>query len=198
MGTLAFALFVGGCTGAGRTAAPIPMPESARPVAATPEMPVPPAHCEQARDGNKIARIQSEVEPLLARLRSEPTFAWAKYEHAPCYRLVLAFTDGRSPAWLLEQASAELRPLLRFDRPRLPLSHAQFEQARQEIFAVLPPTGVKAMIGVSPDAQQVTIGVRTEADAALVRSIIPLRHRAIIKVLPGGYSEPIPERANER
>ncbi|MEO6581631.1 MAG: hypothetical protein ABIN68_02345 [Sphingomicrobium sp.] len=201
-GFLAVALGLGAC-GPNRAVAPVPIPERAVRVAATPVTPVAPvravapAHCEQAPDGNKIARIQTEVDPLLVRLQSEPTFAWAKYEHAPCYRLVLAFTDGRPPAWLVAQASAELRPLLRFVLPRLPLSHAQFEQARVEIFAVLPPTGVKALIAVSPDAQQLTIGVRTEADAELVRSVIPIRYRAITRVVPGGYSEPIPERAYE-
>ena len=135
---------------------------------------------------------------MLVRLRSEPAFAWARYEHAPCYRLVLAFTDGKPPAWLLAEASPELRPLMRFEIPRLPLSHAQFEQARQEIFAALQPTGVKATIGVFQAAQRVEIGVRTEADAALVWSVIPIRHRPITKVVPGGYSEPIPERTSER
>ena len=196
--TLALGLLLGSCAAPPPAVAPIPAPEPARPAAATPVVPVAPAHCEQVRDGNKIARIQSEVNRLTERLHADPTFAWAKYEHAPCYRLVLAFTDGRPPAWLMAQASPELRLLMRFEIPRLPLSHAQFEQARVEIFAVLPPTGVKAMIGVSPDAQQLTIGVRTEADAALVRSVIPIRHRAITKVVPGGYSEPIPERDNER
>lgn len=172
----------------------MPVREPAGAAEALPVKAVEPDHCERVRDGNKIARVQMEVDRLLVRLRSDPSFAWAKYEHAPCYRVVLAFTDGRPPAWLLEQASSELRPLFRFETPRLPLSNAQFEQARQEIFAVLPPTEVKALITVSPDQQQVTIGVRTEADAALVRSVIPSRHRAITRVIPRAYSEPIPER----
>jgi hypothetical protein len=153
-----------------------------------------PAPCEQVRDANRISRIQVEVEPLLDRLRAEPNYAWAKYEHVPCYRLVLAFTDGRPPAWLLAEASPELRRLLRFETPRLLLSQAQFDAARQEIAAAMAPTGVKAVIFVSPGDQLISIGVVSEADAALVRSIIPVRHRVITKVVPGGYSEPVPER----
>jgi hypothetical protein len=117
-----------------------------------------------------------------------------EYEHAPCYRLVLAFTDGRPPAWLLAEASPELRRLLRFETPRLPLSHAQFDGARQEIAAAMAPTRVKAVMFVSPSDQLITIGVVTEGDAQLVRGVIPLRHRAITRIVPGGYSEPTPER----
>ncbi len=73
--TLAFAFLIGGCAAPKPAVAPIPIPESVRPVAVTPVVAVAPAHCEQVRDGNKIARIQSEVDPLLARLHSGPTFA---------------------------------------------------------------------------------------------------------------------------
>ncbi len=152
-----------------------------------------PAHCV-APDGNQIARIQTEVNSFQERLNAEPNFAWAKYEHAPCYRLVLAFTDGRPPAWLIEAASPELRRMLRFETARLPLSHAQFDAARQEIAAAMAPAGVKAVMFVSPSDQLIRIGVITETDAQLVRSVIPVRHRAITRVIPGGYSEPIPER----
>ena len=190
---LTLGVLLGACAAPKPMLAPVALPQPA-PIIAAPFAPTVPAPCEQARDGNRIARIQQEVDPLLERLRAEPNYAWAKYEHAPCYRLVLAFTDGRPPAWLMGAASAELRPLLRFDTARLPLSHAQFEEARLEIFAALAPTRVKAMIGVSPAEQRITIGVVTEADAALVRSVIPVRYRAITRVIPGGYSEPIPER----
>ena len=153
-----------------------------------------PAHCEQATDGNKIARIQTEVNAFDERLRAEPNFAWAKYEHAPCYRLLLAFTDGRPPAWLMAAASPELRPLLRIETARLPLSQAQFDVARQEIAAAMAPTRVKAVMFVSPSEQLIQIGVINQVDADLVHSVIPIRHRAITRVVPGGYSEPIPER----
>ena len=198
IGSLAFAVLLGGCVGSNPVAAPVPVHQPARTVPPLAVKAAEPGYCERVRDGNKIARIQIEVERLLERLRSDPAFAWAKYEHAPCYRVVLAFTDGNPPRWLLEEASAELRPLLRFDRARLPLSNVAFEQARQDVFAALKPTGVKALIAVRPDAQRIEIGVRTEADAQLVRSVIPVRYRAITKVVPGGYAEPIPERAGER
>ena len=197
-GILAFAAVLGGCAASQPFAAPTPVREAATAVEPPAVEAAEPETCEIVRDGNTIARTQSEVEKLIERLQTEPTYAWARYEHAPCYRVVLAFTDGRPPKWLLAEASAELRSYLRFDKAREPLSHAQFEQARQEIFAVLPPTGVKALVGVSPDMQRVTIGVRTEADAELVRSVIPIRHRAMTRVVAGGYAEPIPERATER
>jgi hypothetical protein len=152
------------------------------------------APCEKVRDGNQIARIQTEVNGLHDRLQAEPSFAWAKYEHAPCYRLVLAFTDGRPPPWLLAEASSELRRILRFETAKLPLSHTQFDVARKEIAAAIAPTRVKSVMFVSPSDQRIEIGVVSEADAALVRSVIPLRHRPITRVIAGGYSEPIPER----
>lgn len=187
-----FGLLLGACAAPKPVVVPVAVPQPA--VIAAPVVPAAPAHCEQARDGNKIARIQTEVNAFHERLNAEPNFAWAKYEHVPCYRLVLAFTDGGPPAWLLAGASAELRRLLRFETPRLPLSHAQFDAARQEIAAAMAPTGVKAVMFVSPSDQLIRIGVITEADAALVRSVLPIRHRAITRVIPGGYSEPIPER----
>ncbi len=185
---------LGACASPTPVAPPVAVPPPA-PAMVAPIAPAAAAHCEQVRDGNKLARIQQEVNSLLERLQSEPNYAWAKYEHFPCYRLVLAFTDGKPPSWLLAAASSELRPYFRFDSARLPLSHAQFEQARQEIFAALRPTGVKALISIWRDAQRIDIGVPSEADAKLVRSVIPVRHRAITRVIPGGYSEPIPERS---
>ena len=143
----------------------------------------------------KSAMLPLEVtHEFHERLNAEPNFASAKYEHAPCYRLVLAFTDGKPPAWLLVEASPELRRLLRFETARLPLSHAQFDMARQEIAAAMAPTRVKAVMFVSRSDQLITIGVVTETDAQLVRSVIPTRHRVITRIIPGGYSEPIPER----
>ena len=188
-----FALLLGACAATKPAAAPVPGP-ALPPATAAPVAPAPPAHCEQATDGNKIARIQTEVNAFHERLHAQPNFAWAKYEHAPCYRLVLAFKDGRPPAWLLAGASHELRRILRFETPRLPLSHAEFDVARQEIAAAMAPARVKAVMFVSPSDQLIEIGVITEADARLVRSVIPLRHRSIVRVTPGGYSEPIPER----
>lgn len=192
-GISAFALFLSSCAGSNPAAAPVPVVEPAAVIAPQP-VATEPEYCEQVRDGNTVARIQTEVEQLLVRLRPNPAFAWAKYEHAPCYRVVLAFTDGQPRPAILAAASPELRKFIRFVPARLPFSHAQFEQARQDIFAALRPTRVQALIAVAPAEQQIDIGVRTEADAQLVRSVIPVRYRAITKVTPGGYSEPIPER----
>jgi len=147
--TSTFALLLGSCAGSNPLVAPRPVIEPAPVIVPRAVEASEPEHCEQVRDGNKIARIQTEVEQLLVRLRPNPAFAWAKYEHFPCYRVVLAFTDGKPRPAVLAAASPELRPFIRIVPARLPFSQAQFEQARQEIFAALRPTGVQSLIAIS-------------------------------------------------
>jgi hypothetical protein len=162
--------------------AALPSPVTVRPV----------GPCRQVRDGNIIVKAQEAANRLIARLEKDPTYGGARFEHHPCYRLVLAFTDDLARPGVVEAADPELRSYLAFTRT--PLSHVGFNRARQEIGAAVAATRVPALIFVSPYPPMIEIGVRTEADAQLVRSVIPVRYRLITKVIPGGYSEPIPER----
>jgi len=147
--------------------------------------------CRQIRDGNVIVKAQEAANRLIARLEKDPTYGGARFEHYPCYRLVLAFTDDRPRPGVVDSAEPELRPYLAFTRT--PFSHSEYEQARQEIAAAVAATRVPAVIFVSPYPTMIEIGVRTEAEARIVHSVIPIRYRGITKVIPGGYSEPIPE-----
>jgi hypothetical protein len=172
-------------------ASPEARPSPAPPTALSPP---PPAECAvrgPVRDGNFIARIQSEVEALMTRLKADPNFGWAAYEHMPCYRLVLAFTDGQPRPWVLAAASPELRPLIAFADAKY--SHAEREQATREILTALEATRVRFLLAVNGRDARFEVIVRTEADAALVRQVIPQRYRedVIVKL---GYVERQPER----
>ncbi|HET9811823.1 MAG TPA: hypothetical protein VFP53_09045 [Sphingomicrobium sp.] len=104
---------------------------------------------------------------------------------------MLAFTDDRVRPQVVEAAASELRPYLAFDLS--PMSQLEFERARKEVFAAVAATRVQGLITVSPYPPEIRIGVRTQADADLVRSVIPVRYRAITHVVAGSYVEPIPE-----
>jgi hypothetical protein len=186
---------LGGC--ARQVAAPVvpvraPVEAAAKPA----PMPPPAPHhavgpCRQVRDGNAIARLQGAAEELIARLGKDPTYGGGRFEHFPCYRLVLAFTDDRPRPSVVEAADPELRSYLAFSRASI--SQLDFEQARREIFAAVAATRVRAMIAVSSFPPLLEIGVRTGSEARIVRSVIPIRYRAITKVIPGGYAERVPE-----
>lgn len=174
-----------------------PVAAPAAPVAANVARPVGP--CQQVRDGNAMARLQGAGNDLVVRLANDPSFAGARYEHHPCYQLVLGFTDDRPRPEVVAEADAELRPFLAFATAAAPaLSATGFGRAREEISAALGAARVKAVMFVSTYPQSIEIGVTSEADAQLVRSVIPVRYRPITKVVAGGYSEPTPERTSER
>lgn len=138
-----------------------------------------------------MMQVQEAANRLIARLEKDPTYGGARFEHYPCYRLMLAFTDDRPRPGVVDAAEPELRPYLAF--ARTPLSHSEYERARQEIAAAVAATRVPSVIFVSPYPPMIEIGVRTEAEARIVQSVIPIRYRPITKVIPGGYSEPILE-----
>jgi hypothetical protein len=174
-----------------RTSAQVPVRAAEPTVLPSPVTVRPVGPCRQVRDGNVIVKVQEAANRLIASLEKDPTYGGARFEHYPCYRLVLAFTDDRLRRGVVDAAEPELRSYLAFTRT--PLSHAGFERARQEIAAAVAATRVRALIFVSPYPPMIEVGVRTEADARIVHSVIPIRYRAITKVIPGGYSEPIPE-----
>ncbi len=161
--------------------------------AASPASPRPVGPCRQVWDGNAIAQLQAAGQELIARLEKDPSFAGAWYEHHPCYRLVLSFTDERPRSWVNEAAEPQLRSYLSFAIERSRFSRAEFETVREEIFVAVRATRVRTLIAMSTNPQRLDIGVRTEAEAQLVRSVIPARYRLITRVIVGGYAEPISE-----
>ena len=181
---------------------PVTAPVSA-PVARATRAPVPPpvitlpgAICERARTGEMIVRIQLAADRLISRVQADPGFGGAWYEHAPCYRLVLGFTDGQPRQWVVDAAEPELRPYIAFGRTKL--SQAEREQARPEIMAALAAAGARTKIfGVSLHPEQFIVGVPTEADAQIARAAVPERYRDITRVEVGNF-EPMPELHSER
>jgi len=201
--TLFVALLLGGCAQqlSGPAApAPVVATAAAPAPAATPAPPrvvtLPGAICEQNRTAETIMRVQLAGDRLIQRVQADPAFGGAWYEHSPCYRLVLAFTDGLPRQWVADAAEPELRPYLAFGRTRL--SQAEREQARPEIMAALAAAGARSEVFfVSLNPEQFGIGVPTEADARLARAAIPERYRDITRVEVGDF-RPRPELRSER
>ncbi len=153
--------------------------------------PEPTPVCHQATDGNTVARVQSASNELIERLKPNPYYAGAWFEYQPCYRIVLALTNDALRPAVIAAAPEHLRPYIGF--ARLDLSHAEREAAGRAIRETIFPPGIDAVFIEGDPREPFRIGVRTEADAAIVRSLIPERYRAITLVVPGGYAEPIPE-----
>ena len=156
--------------------------------------PEPAPTCPQATDGNTIARVQSAAEKLIERLRPNPYYGGAWFEYRPCYRIVLALTNDTLRPAVIAAAPEHLRPHIGF--ARLNLSHAEREAAGRAIRETIFPPGIDAVFIDGDPREPFRIGVRTEADAAIVRSLIPERYRAITVVVPGGYAEPVPESSS--
>lgn len=155
--------------------------------------PGPPSACPQATDGNTIARVQSAAEALILRLQPNPYYGGAWFEYRPCYRIVLTLTDDRLRRAVRAAAPEHLRPYIGFARAAM--SHAQREAAGREIREALGARRIVAVFIDGGPRSLFRIGVRTEEDATIARSLIPDRYRSITVVVPGGYAEPIPERS---
>ena len=193
------ALLLGGC------AQQLPAPAAPAPVAlpAPASAPPPPrvvtlpgAICERARTAETIMRVQLAADRLISRVQADPAYGGAWYEHAPCYRIVLGFTDGQPRQWVIDAAEADLRPYVAFGRTKF--SQAEREQARPEIWAALAAAGARSEIFVvSIDPEEFMVGVPTEADAQIARAAIPERYRGITRVEVGNFA-PRPELHSKR
>mgnify|MGYP000167919524 CR=1 FL=1 len=192
-----YAALLCGCTQpVNQPAAPV---AAQAPVAAAPAPPrvvtLPGAVCEQARTAETIMRVQLAGDRLIERVQADPAFGGAWYEHSPCYRLVIGFTDGLPRQWVVDSAEPELRPYLAFGRTKL--SQSEREQARPDIMAALQARGARSEVFfVSLNPEQFGIGVPTEADARLARAAIPERYRDITRVEVGDFA-PRPELHSE-
>lgn len=188
------ALLLGGCAQQQLApAAPAPVAASAPAPAPAPPRVVtlPGAICEQARTAETIMRVQLPVDRLIARVEADPAYGGAWYQHSPCYRLVLGFTDGVPRQWVVDAAEPELRPYVAFGRTKL--SQSERGQARPEISAVLAAAGAQSEIFVvSLNPEEFMVGVPTEADARIARAAIPERYRDITRVEVGDFA-PMPE-----
>lgn len=173
---------------------PEPAAPIVTPAAATPAKPKllgwnPP--CQPSRPNPPVPNdpIVSVVQPaanrVIERARAEPGFGGAWFENEPCYRLVLAFTDGQPRPSIIEAAEPWFRPYLGFSRSRF--TEAERDQARLEMGPLIKAAGVGDAVfvdhGASPE--RLGIGVLTEADAARVRAVIPDRYRSLIEVWVG-------------
>lgn len=141
-------------------------------------------------------RVQLASDRLIQRVQSDPAYGGAWYEQAPCYRLVLAFTDGEPRQSVVDAAEPELRPYIAFGRTKF--SQAEREKARHEIMAAVAAAGARTKVFFSSlNPEQFTIGVPTEADARIARAAIPQRYYEITQVEVSDF-EPRPELHWER
>lgn len=165
----------------------MPTPAPAPPAVIT----LPGAICDQNRTAETILRVQPAAERLIGRLQLDPNYGGAWFEHAPCYRIVFAFTDGQPRQSVIDAAEPELRPYIAFSRTKY--SIAEFEQARLEIMAALEAAGLRSLFGISVKPQHFTVSVRTQAEAQIAAAVIPSRYRSDTSIVIGPV-DPIPER----
>lgn len=175
---------------------PAPLPQATAPPARTPTPPavitLPGAVCEQNRTAETILRVQLAEGRLTQRVQADPAFGGAWYEHAPCYRIVYAFTDGKPRQWVVDAAEPELRPYIAFGRTKF--TQAEREAARLEIMAAVAAAGARTKVFFSSvNPEQFTVGVPTEAEARIARRAIPERYRALTKIEVGEFKRH-PER----
>ena len=137
-------------------------------------------------------RVQPAAERLIERLRPNPGYGGAWFEHSPCYLIVFALTDPRLEPKVIDGAPEHLRPHVAFARSQF--SQAERDAAGHQIMAALSARKITFMFSPQVRPERFWIGVKSEADAALARTLIPERYRAITLIAPGGYSEPVPER----
>ena len=135
--------------------------------------------------------VQPAAERLITRVRADPAYGGAWFEHAPCYRIVFAFKDRRPRQWVVDAAEPELRPYIAFAGAKY--SEAERDLARLEIGAAMAAAGVRSMFTVSVRPEHFTVTVRTKAEAEVAAAAIPSRYRADTIILVGPI-EPVPER----
>ncbi len=128
----------------------------------------------------------------MRKLEAVPAYGGGWYEHSPCYRLVIAFADDRPRPWVIDAAPGPLRPYLGFARTRF--SQAEREAAGQQIRTALAARGLDFTFATLLAREAFFVGVLTEADARIARSLIPQRYRVITSVGPEHYARRTPER----
>jgi hypothetical protein len=168
------------------TAAPVPV-SAARPAA----VPIDPDTCEHIQDGDKMARLQSDAYALLDRVRSNPAYGWARFDHSPCFRFVVAFAAARPP-WVEEAASAELRPYLAFAVAER--SSIERERLREALAVALKATGVEAVYATNGTDDPIQLYVATDRDAQAVLAAMPAEYRPLVRTMIGPLPRSIPER----
>lgn len=136
-------------------------------------------------------RVQLAADRLIERVKADPAFGGAWYEHSPCYRLVLGFKDGLPRQWVVDAAEPELRPYLAFGR--IKYSQAEREQARLAISEALSSAGVPFVLMISVTPPYFTVQARTAAEVQTAMRVIPLRYRSDVSFSVGPV-EPIRER----
>jgi hypothetical protein len=123
--------------------------------------------------------VQAASNALLERLRSDPAFGGARYEHSPCYRLVLAFTDGQPRRWVIDAADARLRPYLAFSRSRF--SEGERNSAAKQIMAALSSARIPFAFMIAGSPEGFGIYVATAAEVERARLLVPERYLPITR-----------------
>jgi hypothetical protein len=167
------------------------------PPAAAPQAIVPPPFAwnpvcmPPARTGEEILRVQAAADRLLPQLRQDPAFGGARYEHSPCYRFVVGFTDGQPRRWVVDAAEPQLRPYLAFGRSGF--SEGERNSAAKQIMAALGAAGIHFAFFMGGIPETFSIYVPTQADVERARLLVPQRYLPITRFHVG-----VPRRVPER
>jgi hypothetical protein len=128
---------------------------------------------------------------LIERARIEPGYGGAWFENKPCYRLVLAFTDGRPRASIIAAAEPWLRPFLGFAKSAA--TEAERDAAGERIRMAMSGVVRRGafFVGGPLDLFQVFVATDAERDALLAR--LSAADRALVRIRVGPVPMPQPE-----
>lgn len=127
--------------------------------------------------------VQPAAQRLIERAQAEPGYGGAWFENSPCYRLVLAFTDGQ-PRWpVIEAAEPWLRPYLSFARSRF--TEAERNAAAESIRKALSQAGIRWAFFDEGAGGNWTIHLGSQADVDRARAIVPARCLPITRFAVG-------------
>jgi hypothetical protein len=135
--------------------------------------------------------VQPAANRLIERARCEPGFGGAWFENEPCYRLVLAFTDGQPRPSIIEATEPWFRPYLGF----APSSFTETERnaAAEKLRQAMASAGISFAFGDGGGTESWTIYVGSQSDLERARALVPERLLPITK-FHIGIPVPVPER----
>ncbi len=168
------------CTQTPRSPATVTNPAPQTPAAqAKPKLlgwnpPCQPSRPPPRPDDPIVGVVAPAANRLIERVRSEPGYGGAWFENEPCYRVVLAFTDGQ-PRWsVIEAAELWLRPYIGFARSRF--TEVERSANGEKLRQAMASAGISYAFGDGAGTESWTIYVGSQADVDRARALVPERY----------------------
>lgn len=137
-------------------------------------------------DARERLQAQAEVIELSRQLNKEadPAFAHIYTEHAPAFKVIVAFADTKDRQALLDSLSPKLRRYVQLKV--VPKSRGQVESNLDELASIFRASGMPFGGGFNPKSGRFRIEVETQQNASRARDLIPphLRDEVGVEVKP--------------